>query len=244
MANYALNGERVLLHLRYAKYINHIKKKFGDEAEMILEEILQRSYWTASEVIVKVAGRLMQNDQNISLSQIRDIFISLVTAKYLMRLPYCESEDKPVPKLFMPEKEMYLPPPVDISILARTNTSVADFPDRDIYWTVNFDRFHQDIRDKIIVQAFKKKFDDNAAELIKLMLRQMYIRTEPWVEVSNPIPIIEVKDIIRKQPKFGQLISYFDQYINVIGISYSSFLIQVFFITNQSFYRTNGVDHN
>nr|CAH7712817.1 unnamed protein product [Callosobruchus chinensis] len=44
----------------------------------------------------------------------------------------------------------------------------------------------------------------------------MYIRTEPWADVSNPIPLLEIKDLVRKQANLKLLNTFFDQYVNVI----------------------------
>nr|CAH7712816.1 unnamed protein product [Callosobruchus chinensis] len=162
VANYTLHPNKVLLHLRYPKYINMIKKKFGDEAEVILEEILQKSYWTASEVI------LHDNKPNVTLPVLRDNFVSLVTAKYLIRVPYNEADDKAVPNLVVQDHELHMAPQIDIMELT-TNPQGGNFKDKDIYWTVHFDRFHQDMRDKILVNAFTQKFDENAGELVKLL---------------------------------------------------------------------------
>lgn len=218
IANYTLNAENVLLMLRYPKYINLIKKKFGDESEMIIEEILQRGYWTASEIVLKVYQRLSKNAENsVTLGQLKDKFISLVMAKYLVRIPYSQ-EDKPVPNLIIQDKELHLIPEIDLKQIATAKSGqTCNYPDKNIYWTVNFDRFHQDMRDKIIVTAFTRKFDENAGELVKLLLQQMYIRTQPWADISNPVPILEIKDLIKKQTSFPQLNAFFDQYVNVIG---------------------------
>ncbi|CAH0560940.1 unnamed protein product [Brassicogethes aeneus] len=218
LANYTLKPDRILLMLRYPKYNNLIKKKFGDESEMIIEEVLQRGYWTASELILKVIERLKKNEQATSVSLVKDKFKSLVVAKYLVRMPY-PKDDKPVPDLQIQDNELYIFPDIDNKILAQINAgaeSMDKIPDKGIYWTINFDRFHQDMRDKIIVTAFTKKIDDNAGKFVELLLRQMYIRTMPWADSSNPVPILEIKDIIRKQETHKQLLAFFDQYVNVI----------------------------
>lgn len=44
VANYTLLADNVLLMLRYPKYLNLTKKQFGDESEMIIEEVLQRGF--------------------------------------------------------------------------------------------------------------------------------------------------------------------------------------------------------
>ncbi|CAH1159836.1 unnamed protein product [Phaedon cochleariae] len=224
IANYTFKPENVLLMLRYPKYMNLIKKKFGDECEMIIEEILQRGYWTASEVILKVQERISKSN-NISLVQVRDQFVSLVNSKYLVRLPFSQSEDKPVPELGIDGKELHSVPTIDMAALKRAKSAEhSEFADKNIYWTVNFNRFHQDMRDKIIVTAFTKKFDDNVGELVNFLLNQMYIRTEPWADVSNPIPILEIKELAKKQKNLSQLNAFFDQYVTLIEEDHSNLI--------------------
>ncbi|XP_008192282.2 DNA-directed RNA polymerase III subunit RPC3 [Tribolium castaneum] len=219
VANYTLQHERVLLMLRYAKYINLIKKKFGTECELIMEELLQRSYWTASELILKVIERLKKDhNKNVTILALREKFFSLLAAQYLIRLPY-SMEDKPVPSLVIKETEQFAPPTIDfkqIALVQSNKAPVDSLPDQGVYWTVNFDRFHQDMRDKLIVNAFIKKFDENAGEFVRLLLQQMYIRTQPWAEVSNPVPIVEIRDLVRKQATHQHLLAFFDQYVNVL----------------------------
>ncbi|KAJ3659248.1 hypothetical protein Zmor_010949 [Zophobas morio] len=219
VANYTLQHDQVLLTLRYANYINLIKKKFGNECEMIVEELLQRSYWTASELILKVIERFKKDhNKAVTILSLREKFISLVNAQYLIRLPYSE-EDKPVPNLILPETDQFVIPQFELkqmTLVQSGKAPVDSLPDRGVYWTVNFDRFHQDMRDKLIVNAFTKKFDENAGEFVRLLLQQMYIRTTPWAEVSNPVPVIEIRDNVRKQATHQHLLAFFDQYVSVL----------------------------
>lgn len=115
--------------LRYPKYLNHTKKQFGDESEMIIEEILQRGYWSASELILKVNERLSKNnDRPPSLSHIKEKLVYLVTAKYLQRLPYSE-EDKAVPNLSVKEAEMHGLPNIEIkTLIAYQNDKTKHLP--------------------------------------------------------------------------------------------------------------------
>ncbi|XP_050299952.1 DNA-directed RNA polymerase III subunit RPC3 [Anthonomus grandis grandis] len=218
LANYSLDSEKVLYMLRYPKYLNLIKTQYGDEAEMIVEEILQRGYWSAPELILKVHERMSKNsDRPPTLVHIKDKLIFLITAKYLQRIPY-STDEKPVPDLHVDEKEMHVIPNIEIkNLVAHQADSSVALSYKNIYWAVNFDRFHQDMRDRIMVTAFTRKFDECSGEIIKLFLRQMYIRTEPWADVSNPIPAIEIKDILkRQQSNNSHTLPFFDQYINII----------------------------
>lgn len=218
LANYTLIPDRGLLILRYPKYINLIKKKFGDESEIIIEEILQRGYWTASSVLLKVHDRLSKNNHNVNFLELKEKFVCLVTAKYLIKVPHNEHDKKPVPQEANDDNGLGVLSQLNVSELVKAGTSNArNFSDKNTYWMINFDRFHQDMRDKVIVNAFTRKFDENVGKLVEFMLQQMYIRTDPWADISNPIPILVIKDIVRKHKNVNQLNVFFDQYINVIG---------------------------
>ncbi|CAG9762004.1 unnamed protein product [Ceutorhynchus assimilis] len=228
LANYHLESEKVLLMLRYPKYQNLAKIQFGDESAMIIEEILQRGYWTASQLILKVHERLSTNNVNPpTLTHIKDKLVYLITSKYLERLPSPDIT-KAVPSLIIQENELHVLPKIDIkNLVAYQENNSVTLPDANIYWTVNFDRFHQDMRDHIIVNAFENKFDAQAGEIIKLFLRQMYVRTEPWADVSNPIPSIEIKDILKRQSHQTHALAFFDQYMSIIEQDNSRLLRKV-----------------
>lgn len=134
-------------------------------------------------------------------------------------------EDKPVPVLGMLDKELYLIPEIKINQLTlKRDGKEADPGDTNIYWCVNFDRFHQDFRDKLLVAAITRRLDENAGELIRIMLQQMYIRTEPWAETSNPIPFLEIKNIVKKLTTHNQLTVYLEHYLTVIEDDESKFI--------------------
>ncbi|XP_031340811.1 DNA-directed RNA polymerase III subunit RPC3 isoform X2 [Photinus pyralis] len=203
-----LNLKNVLLMLRFPKFINLIKTKFDETYEVLVEEILLKGCVTASELIIKVAKRLQeQKTVNILLQELKDNFNSLVTAKYVTRLSTQVTK----------AEELYLLPNLDLKqILTVLNGENETLSDAGIYWTINSDRFHQDLRDQLIVNSVSNKFDDNMGELIRLLLQQMYVRTDPWVSSSNPIPILEVKDIVKKRNTHPQLATFFEQYVNIL----------------------------
>ncbi|XP_060530225.1 DNA-directed RNA polymerase III subunit RPC3 [Cylas formicarius] len=244
IANYTLDTEKVLLIIRYPKYLNLAKKQLGDESEMIIEELLQRGYWTASELVLKVFERTSKTEVAVSLSQIKDKVIYLITSKYLTRVPYATDEN-PVPRLQVKLEELHSLPNIDIKVLvAHQANSTEEFPDKDIYWTVNFDRFHQDMRDQLLVAAVVQKFDAMTGDIFSLFLKQMYIRTEPWADVSNPVPALEIKDILKRQNN-QQLLAFFDQYLNIIEQDNSKLIRKAGEASGGSYqiYLKEGVTH-
>lgn len=192
---YSLEYKRVLWMLRYPTYIKLIKKKFGGEAELLLEEILQKGYVSENDLLTITQERLKKNSETTSSSSLKEKLNSLILAKYLLNFSNPDIKECDV----------------------KSENSTENTGKKICFWTFNPDRFHQDLRDDFIVSAFANKFDPNAAELVRLLIQQMYVRTEPWAEVSNPVPIIEVKEIIKKMNTYPQLIAYFDQYVAVLG---------------------------
>lgn len=205
--------------------MGHIKRLFGDEAEILLEEILIQGYAVASDLILKVDKRLKESHGvQKKLPEIRDKFISLVTAKYLTR-QVAPTEEKPVPMVDVEEKDRFVVPSININqLLQKVNGQDVEMEDANIYWSVNFDRFHQDFRDKLLVNAISRRFDENAGELLRVMLQQMYARTEPWADVSNCIPFVEIKNVIVKLKTHNQLMVYLEHYFTVIEDDENKFI--------------------
>lgn len=57
VAEYSLHKENILCLLRYPKYILLIKNRYGEEAEMILEEILQQGSVAPSKIILNIMNK-------------------------------------------------------------------------------------------------------------------------------------------------------------------------------------------
>jgi hypothetical protein len=69
-----------------------------------------------------------------------------------------------------------------------------------------------------MVSAISRHLDDNAAELLRHLLRQMYLRTEAWAATSNPIPFTELREAVRKQNSHPLLGQYIEQYLKIMGM--------------------------
>lgn len=140
-----------------------------------------------------------------------------------MRVPSPISDTEKIPTLKISERDLYLAPDIDIKQLSEifneTNpeNKKEHTSDKDVYWRINFDRFHQDFRDATLISAVKRRTDENGGELMAILLKLMYIRTEPWADISNPIPVSEIKDVLRNQNTNPNLLLYLDQYLTIIG---------------------------
>lgn len=229
-ATYHVNIENMKLLIRYPKFIPLIKRKFGEECESLIEMLVNLGCMTASDLIARVAT-ILKDDKNITVSvkDIKDKFISLVNAKYVKHFQDCNANEA---------EDSFVLPSIDVQALSKNmyNAGNEEVGDEGVYWTLNPDRFHQDVRDQLIVQAVKNKFDENVGELMRVMLEQMYIRTQPWEIVSNPIPISEIKEITKKQNSHSDLINYFDQYVTIMG-KFTKFFFYFFCLSLNHFHQ-------
>ncbi|XP_058467331.1 DNA-directed RNA polymerase III subunit RPC3 [Malaya genurostris] len=215
---YILDYERILMVLRYPRYVHLIQTKYGHESAILTEELLRSGYQTASYIILKATSISDVKDKN-TITTLRQKFSDLVGMNYFIRTP----EPKLIEtnkELFMLEHEdskLFQMPELDLRMLLdlqEGKTSKA--PDEGIHWMVNLEKFHLDFRDAIMLNAVERLIDANAAECLKYLLQLMYTRTKPWEMVSNPIPLVELKQLCEKKSSNLELIKFLDQYVAVI----------------------------
>lgn len=84
-----------------------------------------------------------------SLPALRDKLFELIHLQYIMRYPSpSQDEGAGVPVLTVMESQLFLPPEMNMSSLSQLNQGLeaSDPGDVGVYWRMNFDRFHQDMR--------------------------------------------------------------------------------------------------
>ncbi|XP_011298879.1 DNA-directed RNA polymerase III subunit RPC3 isoform X2 [Fopius arisanus] len=221
---YTLLPDKIIMVLRYSRFMLYIKNCCGDEGEMILEEILKQGFDSASHVIVKTYLKLVQKlgDAAPSVVSLRDKFDWLVRNKFLMR-SNCTDELGET----QPENVDFSMPALNFKALKNMIEGAdADAKDNGINWRVNFDKLIQDLRDKMFVEAVSRIVDEDAGELMKQMLLLMHERTASWADTSNPIPYIDIRERVKKLDIPG-LFQHLDQYIRLIEQDSRQFLKRV-----------------
>uniref|UniRef100_A0A336MMU8 DNA-directed RNA polymerase III subunit RPC3 n=1 Tax=Culicoides sonorensis TaxID=179676 RepID=A0A336MMU8_CULSO len=231
MAEYSILPARILLLLRYSRYIFWIRTRMTSpiedrESELLITEILNEGMMTGSELIVQV---LLKYDIDKTMENItiyRDKFLELIRLEYLMRMPEPTStESEAVPKLTIDDGKLFVLPKIDLNTLNELlKGNSAEIPDKDIYWGVNFDRFHQEFRDQLLISAVERRIDSNAGECLKHMINLMYARTTPWEPASSPISLAELRHMIEKKSPSVTLVKHLEEYLSMISSDTIGFL--------------------
>ncbi|CAH0719198.1 unnamed protein product, partial [Brenthis ino] len=214
IVNYKLNPDNILLLIRYPRYLLQMKSKYGSEAEMIVEELLQQASCTATVLLVTVMNKYKDDkEKNLNMVKLKDTFISLATAGYIQQAPVAELKDSEIPTLvpvatIVPDLDMR-------DLMQAMSNNLSDCKDN-TYWKVNFDRFHLDFRDDIMIKAITRRIDENAGELMRVLLEQMYLTSSAWAPESSPVSAVDLRENARRVPDKPLLHMHVDQYLKVL----------------------------
>ncbi|KAL7641438.1 UNVERIFIED_CONTAM: hypothetical protein RMT77_008578 [Armadillidium vulgare] len=239
---YTLLINRVLLFLRFPKYILLIRNLYGEEAEMVVDILLKEGQATVSQIIIDSALKLLDATDPSSQSDVRDkkhiiirnVFENLITNEFIQKCPNVLSPTLVAQmetantnnlsslldlKLLQDEiRERRLNP--EQNNLIESSKTIHCHPDKDIYWRLNYDRFHLAFRDIEMEKSISRRIDENAAKTFTAILQVMYKKNDPWVHESNTILASEVRDRERDLP-------HLDQYLKIIGDCGGKFLRRV-----------------
>lgn len=224
---YTIKSDKVYLLVRYPKYIQYIRDKYGELAGLLINELLRVGSDIATNLIIRCTESEVGHNK---LPDLRDEFLHLIQLKYIMRAPTLaakQTTDGPaatqmplVPEFDIDEHNFFTEPEIDITDLIRQkNREISQPQDNHIYWFVNIDRLHQEFRDLIMIGAIDRTIDENAAECLQCILHLMYARTDAWQAITNPISFTEIRHVIEKTNKQKvntQLLKQLDQYISII----------------------------
>lgn len=230
LCEYWLMHDKVLLMLRYPRYVHLIQKKFGHTGALLVEELLKSGVENASDAIVRAVINSEYKDKSY-LQEFRDAFAELVSSCYLIRsaIPTNDSDAScPIPLLQLHPGDAFVMPEITVKeLISLFDDSKTVSSDKDIYWLVNIDRFHQDFRDEIMTKAIERQVDTNASEGFQLILQIMYKKTDPWMVNSNPISLVEIRQLCEKTSNNFELVKQIDQYIRVIEHDATSFIRKI-----------------
>jgi hypothetical protein len=182
LSEYVLLHERVLLFLRYPRYIYFINKKYGNLSALLVEELLKSGMGIAQSIIARAYSNSdVKNDKN--LQELRDSFLDLIQQRFIYRCPNIASSAANTSVDDSKFIDIYKTPEIDLrelKTIIETGSEPSDVVADKTYWTINFDKFHQCFRDKALVEVIERQIDANAGECFQHILTLMYNKTEPW----------------------------------------------------------------
>ena len=63
-----------------------------------------------------------------------------------------------------------------------------------------------------------RRIDAHAGVVVRHLLKLAFCKTDPWKPVSNPIPMMMIRDSIGNDTNSADAVKYTEQYIRVMGI--------------------------
>ncbi|XP_068155292.1 LOW QUALITY PROTEIN: DNA-directed RNA polymerase III subunit RPC3 [Drosophila tropicalis] len=233
LPEYSLRREDILFLLRHPRYIYLMQTKYGNVGASITEELIHSgSHTHVNKVLLNC---LADEDAGTANAEThRNTFLQMISDHYIIKMPELiegDDQDESVPRFQSDECEYFRHPNIDLhllSMISKGEASLSDSKESNMMWTLNYDRFHQDFRDAIMVDSIKRKLGDSAAECFSFILTLIYNTTDPWQrKTSNQITFMEIKQTIERKSNNLDLIKYLDQYISLLTDDSLGFLRKV-----------------
>ncbi|CAK1542697.1 unnamed protein product [Leptosia nina] len=220
--DYKLLPDNVLVLIRYPRYLLQMKSKYGTEAELIVEELLQRAACSATLLLVSIANKYKDDtEKNLTIVTLKDTFISLATATYIQQAPVAQLKDgSDIPDLVQVAS---IVPDLDTRLLMQAMVNPADIKDN-VYWKVNYDRFHQDFTDEIMINAMTRRIDDDAGEVMRLLIQEMYLSSSAWAEESNVVALTDLREHASRLKDRPLLQQHLEHYLKVMEENGAGFI--------------------
>uniref|UniRef100_A0A2R5LIS0 DNA-directed RNA polymerase III subunit RPC3 n=1 Tax=Ornithodoros turicata TaxID=34597 RepID=A0A2R5LIS0_9ACAR len=238
---YSIISDRVLHMIRFPCYAYCARTLYGEEGEIIVEEILHTGRACMSEVVRKVLERLQGSTKP---ETVKSKFIDLVETHFLRRVPYPDPSgdaNAKVPSLILPDHETYRIPEIKLYLLSKVKREKEDpdeppskrikveetqmQPDQGIYWRVNYERFHTFMRDQMLVEAMERRVEVRGSEVIRAILRLGEKKgSAPKETFTPPVSRQEIFEILKKEISITQ--QELDSYLQVITEDVNDFVIK------------------
>ncbi|XP_041447544.1 DNA-directed RNA polymerase III subunit RPC3 isoform X2 [Drosophila obscura] len=186
---YSLRRPDILCLLRYPRYIHMVQTKYGNVGASIAEELINAGSDTASAILIKC---LSEGETKADGAEShRNTFLQMITDHYIIKRPeliLSEEQDEVLPKFESNECDYFRHPNVDLQLIEKIRkgeATLAEAGDSAMIWNINYDRFHQDFRDSIMIDSIERKLGENASECFRFILKIMYKTTDPWQRVET-----------------------------------------------------------
>jgi len=228
IAEYSILPHHVYCLLRYPKYLLMMKNLFGDEAEVLLEELLNQGQDSASNLIFRSVQRLREALEDDQVSSVSPLLLyeklqNLAIKEYIIRSPkLADNSSTKVPTLNVEEDLQFTPPTLDLGVMSQKLQENADqlgtYSDSQTMWRVNFDKFNHDMSQEILVNAAARRIDPLAGQLYHILYNLWTDISPPESPVSAALSYTQIKDTVNKSFESNSpLVLYCDQYLKILS---------------------------
>jgi len=236
-ADYILETDNIISYLRYPKFLYLVKAAHGDEAELMVEEIIKSGSETATNILFRTAKRLHESQetgsQPPSISDLNKKLVSLVSCTLVERcMKLGESKTVFCPN-FVKNELINTEVEVDMKVISAAMVkkceSVEPGPDKGVVWRLNLGRCDMMVRDQMIVAAAVRRLDKEAGMVVQSLLRIVEKQHgQQDATVSTLISHYSVSDQVATDHGKDSLAHiYLDQYLRVLGDDRTRFVDRV-----------------
>ncbi|XP_031566026.1 DNA-directed RNA polymerase III subunit RPC3-like [Actinia tenebrosa] len=222
---YSLEIEKILLYLRFPRFVMAAKSLFDDTGKLIIEEIIKHGAIPMSVIVDNVVEQFKCAGLNSTESDVRKVFSNLVEGHYLYRLSQDSQGEEGS------DEKMFVLPPETSGKRKRSNDSDQpakrlktgdgrssqdsyEIADQGIRWSINYKRFHQLFLEQEIISAVEKKFDSVAAEIVRTMFKTDELSRDIQAVTTKPITFYEIAKSLPKNCRIEN--SRISQYLSLM----------------------------
>ncbi|XP_037082168.1 DNA-directed RNA polymerase III subunit RPC3-like [Pollicipes pollicipes] len=241
-ADYTLHPQRVLLLLRYSRFLLLIRTRFGSQQEVLLDELLRQGQDTAFNIVVRATKRINESMEEggkaVPAATIRDKFLEMVRGQYFQRCatvaPPADATAAPpadatvappaegVPQLLEVEGERaFAPPQLDMGVVQRAVDGKPGRPPPPdpVRWRVNFSRLDEEFRDQLVLHSVSRTCGEPAADVMRHLMALAAQASPAWAPTSNPVSLTELKDRLARLAGtvHADAVSYSEQYVRIMS---------------------------
>ncbi|XP_057308566.1 DNA-directed RNA polymerase III subunit RPC3-like isoform X1 [Hydractinia symbiolongicarpus] len=218
VTEYQARLDHILRRKRYQKYVYCAKSKFGDVAELVIENLLLNGCDTLSRVSKNVAERLESDetddsrpDEGLVVQKCKE----LIVGHFLLRVrnpttveeeDVVEQEDSE--KFVFPigvgvKRKTTSPEQSSLKRIKLTSSECSEnYEDDGVYWHVNFERFDQVFVDQMIISAASERLDQSASKIVATILKMTEMER---TLISQATRSVSIFDIVKKLPSVPKL---------------------------------------
>lgn len=230
--DYQIQIENVITCLRYPKFLFLVKTLYGNDAEMMVEEIIKAGSENATNILFRTAKRLhMDPDSGVpSVPDLHKKLGSLVSGNLIQRCMEVDQQvansTSPCPAFKVNEKE-YLNVDVDFKIINKAveskSESVECGKDQSVLWHLNIVKFELLLRNKLIIDASIRRLGDDAGKVVSSVLKLLLNYED--AHVSRPIAYPNISDQVAADHGKDSLSHiYLEQFLRVLADDKTRFI--------------------